>query len=157
MKRIVESFEATVFAHATEDEGKVLKSLLNILPEETDVKRSLLSGHYGNPIVKFCAKCRGRKAQNAFDLLLAKMSKEDLETLQEHLEKMIDPSCHLYLRLNKQEAYERRIVVSRGDDVIHVRVKILSRPAKASGAVRVVKEHIAEVLKCGEKEGAISS
>lgn len=152
MKRIVDNLEVTVFAHATENENKVLKCLQVVLPENIGVEKNLLRGHYGNPITKFFGKCRGKKAQSCLDDLIRKMSREDLKSLIENLKNKFDSSCHLYLRLSKQEAYEGKVKLSEGDDVIHVKVKVLARPAKVENATRIIRNYLLGVSGCVEKE-----
>jgi hypothetical protein len=146
MGRVVDGLEVDVLAHATEDEEKVLKSLREVLPDEVACERTVLRGHYGNPIVKIEGKCRGRKAQEVFDRLIGRMGKEELEKVVEDLERKIDGSCRLHLRLCKQEAFEGRLRLATGDDVIHLRVKIAARPARPERAAEVLREHIKGVL-----------
>lgn len=151
MRRIVGNIEATVLAHATEDESKVLKCFRIVFPEDVQIRRDMLRGHYGNPIVKFSGGCRGKKAQACFDSLVRRMSRRDLEVLVEKLGSKLDNSCHLHLRFCKQKAYDGNVKLSEGDDVVHVKVKVLARPAKAEKAAHDVRDYLLEVLSCEGK------
>jgi len=117
--------EIRVFAHATEDEEKVLAAVRNILPphvsENTTFKRLNLTGHHGNPIVLFEAKIRDKEHVKAFmEKLASSLSSLDKEVLASEIERHIDKGC-LYLRLDKQSAYmnETRLCTT---DPIHLRI-----------------------------------
>jgi len=117
--------EIRVFAHATEDEEKVLAAVRNTLPpqvsENITFKKSKLTGHYGNPIVLFEAKVKDREHVKAFlEKLAYSLSSLDKEVLAGEIEQHVDKGC-LYLRLDKQSAYvnETRLCTT---DPIHFRI-----------------------------------
>jgi len=143
----VEGFEASVFIHATEDEDKVLRGFGEVFPAGMGFKRTVLTGHYGNPIVKIEGRCKGRKAQEVFDRLVGRMERDDLREVTESLERKIDGSCHLYLRFCKQEALDGRLRLAGGDDVIHVKVKVAARPAKPDRAAKVLRDYLAGIVR----------
>jgi RNA binding exosome subunit len=117
--------DVRVFAHATEDEEKVLTSVRNILPEEmshdTIFQKNSLSGHHGNPILVFETKLADKQA---LPLVLDKLGKNmhslDKETLMRdlnlHLEKR-----NLYLRFDKQAAYLGELRFT-SNDPIHFKI-----------------------------------
>lgn len=113
--------DVRVFAHATEDSEKVLTAVRNLLPLELDeevvFKKTRLTGHHGNPIVLFEAKLVDKQALP--DVLrkigagLPSLDKEQLEgDLRLHLEKR-----DLYLRFDKQFAFQGEVRFSRDDPV----------------------------------------
>jgi len=117
--------DVRVFAHATEDEERVLHAVMNIIPEgivETvTFKKTHVTGHHGNPITLFEARIKEKKvAQAVFEKLasgLGILEKEQLNSeVKQHLEK-----GNLYVRLDKQSAYlnELKLAVT---DPIHVRI-----------------------------------
>ncbi|MEM2281821.1 MAG: RNA-binding domain-containing protein [Candidatus Bathyarchaeia archaeon] len=117
--------EIRVFAHATEDEEKVLAAVRNTLPqhvaENLTFKRSNLTGHHGNPIVLFEAKIREKEYVKAFlQKLASSLSSLDKEVLANEIEQHIDKGC-LYLRLDKQSAYLNEVRL-RTTDPIHFRI-----------------------------------
>jgi RNA-binding protein len=114
-----------VFAHATEDPERVLIAVRNLLPSESVdsvvFKRSVLSGHHGNPIVLFEARVKDRKlVQAVFAKLCSGLGLMDKEVLAGeilgHLER-----GNLYLRLDKQSAFLGGVRLGSVDPV-HVRV-----------------------------------
>jgi RNA binding exosome subunit len=113
--------EVRVFAHATEDEEKVLTAVRKTLPNEIGenaiFQKSSVSGHHGNPIVLFEAKFTDKQA---LPLVLEKMGNNlnslDKETLSSeiklHLEKR-----NLFLRFEKQSAYMGELRFSSYDPI----------------------------------------
>jgi len=131
MSKVALNAEVSTLCHATEDLDKVKVALMNVLPEEIrpelegTLSVSMLEGHYGNPI--FVLKVRIEKPELAEALLkrlLTSLPTGDLIVLERTLKLRLDPSGHLYLRLDKQRAYLSEIRVYDGDDVIRVRVKL---------------------------------
>ncbi|MCS7124376.1 MAG: hypothetical protein NZ932_03040 [Candidatus Bathyarchaeota archaeon] len=117
--------EIRVFAHATEDEEKVLAAVRNTLPQQVTenltFKRSNLTGHHGNPIVLFEAKIREKGHVKAFlQKLASSLNSLDKEVLSNEIEQHIDKGC-LYLRLDKQSAYLNEIRLCKTDP-IHFRI-----------------------------------
>ncbi|MBX5321486.1 MAG: RNA-binding domain-containing protein [Candidatus Bathyarchaeota archaeon] len=114
-----------VFAHATEDEDKVLSAVRNTLPpqisENITFKKSNLTGHHGNPIVLLEAKI---KEKDHVEALLKKLASGlnglDKEVLNSEIEQHIEKGC-LYIRLDKQSAYLNEIRLF-ATDPIHFRI-----------------------------------
>ncbi|MEM2412894.1 MAG: RNA-binding domain-containing protein [Candidatus Bathyarchaeia archaeon] len=124
-KTSVTHIEIRVFAHATEDEDKVLTAVRNTLPprisENITFKRSSLTGHHGNPIVLFEAKIRDKEEAKAFlQKLASSLSSLDKEALANEIEQHVEKGC-LYLRLDKQSAYLNEIRLCTTDP-IHFRI-----------------------------------
>jgi RNA-binding protein len=125
--------DVRVFAHATEDLGKVLTAVRNTLPQEvgenTVFQKTSLTGHHGNPIVLFQAKVTDKQA---LPLVLAKiatsLSALDKETLNSemklHLEKR-----NLYLRFDKQPAYMGELKFS-SNDPIHFKIHFKNKTSE---------------------------
>lgn len=114
-----------VFAHATEDSEKVLAAVRNILPVEVGenavFQKTMLTGHHGNPIILFETKLTDKQvlpvAFRKIGAGLTALDKEKLDSdLKLHLEKR-----NLYLRFDKQAAYQGEVRFSQNDP-IHVKV-----------------------------------
>jgi len=117
--------DVRVFAHATEDQDKVLKAVRGILPpEQVDTViygKSGLTGHHGNPIVLIESRIKDKHvAQAILEKLASGLSMMDKELLgkefMEHLEK-----GNLYLRIDKQSAFQGVFRLSTSDP-IHFRI-----------------------------------
>ncbi|MCS7114202.1 MAG: RNA-binding domain-containing protein [Nitrososphaerota archaeon] len=121
----VTHIDVRVFAHATEDEEKVLTALRNTLPPQASenmfLKRTSLTGHHGNPIILFEAKIKDKNHIKAFfENLASKLNNLDKEILNSEIERHVDKGC-LYIRLDKQSAYLNDIRLSPTDP-IHFRI-----------------------------------
>ncbi|MEM3769627.1 MAG: RNA-binding domain-containing protein [Candidatus Bathyarchaeia archaeon] len=117
--------DVRAFAHATEDEEKVLSAVRNTLPpqvsENISFKKSNLSGHHGNPITLFEAKIKERDHVKAFlEKLASSLSTLDKEILGSEIEQHIEKGC-LYIRLDKQAAYLNEFKFS-ATDPIHFKI-----------------------------------
>lgn len=133
--------------HATEDEAKVRKAMFSILSAGTEIptiQSTKLDGYYGEPIttLKYVIKNR-RPATEVFDNLITKLSSIDIYTLIEELPKRIDESKNLYIRIDKQKAYQARIVLERHDSL---RLKIkLQLPHKVD-PVETMRSYIEDMI-----------
>ncbi len=122
-----------VFAHATEDEEKVLTAVRNILPEEAhaeaDLQKKCLAGHHGNPILLLETKLR---AKHLLPSLLEKMAQGlsalDKQTLESNIKSHIEKH-NLYMRFDKQAAYQGRIRLSNYDP-IHFKIHFKNKSPK---------------------------
>ena len=124
--------DVRVFAHATEDPEKVLTAVRNILPEELSesivFQKTSLKGHHGNPImlcrIKLTDKQALPTALKKIGAGLATLDKEALEmNMKLHLEK-----GNLYLRFDKQSAYQNEVRFSQNDP-IHFKIHFKNRTA----------------------------
>jgi RNA binding exosome subunit len=113
--------DVRVFAHATEDPKKVLAAVRNILPlelgEVVDFRKTSLTGHHGNPIVVFESRLTNKKelplVLERIGERLTVLDKEALAgDLRRHLERR-----DLYLRFDKQAAFQGRVRFSQVDPV----------------------------------------
>ena len=110
-----------VFAHATEDQDRVIQALRNILPEDLATnaifKKTNLTGHHGNPIASIETELAERpKLPSALEKIgqsLASLDKEALNVeMKMHLEK-----GNLYLRFDKQQAFLGKLRFSSNDPI----------------------------------------
>ncbi|MEM1551238.1 MAG: RNA-binding domain-containing protein [Candidatus Bathyarchaeia archaeon] len=132
----VTHIDLRVFAHATEDEEKVLSAVRNTLPpqvsENITFKKSNLSGHHGNPITLFEAKIKEKDHVKAFlEKLASSLSILDKEILGGEIEQHIEGGC-LYIRLDKQAAYLNEFKLGTTDP-IHFKIHF-----KKSGMKEIV-------------------
>jgi RNA binding exosome subunit len=113
------------FAHATEDPEKVLTAIRNTLPKELGenaiFQKTSLTGHHKNPIILFETKLTDKQHLSAaLEKIAAGLSPLDKEKLDSeiklHLEKR-----NLYLRFNKQSAYQGELRFS-SNDPIHFKI-----------------------------------
>ncbi|MDD1769450.1 MAG: hypothetical protein LUO79_00010 [Methanomassiliicoccales archaeon] len=130
------------FCQATEDEEKVTLALRYASGAE-GVERSASEGYHGNKIVVLENAIRSKKKTDAF---FDRLSDSDVAQILETLEQRVNEECALFFRLDKQEAYLGRLVVTKGDDVISVRAKIECYPKRRENALEQARQYFGSIL-----------
>jgi len=131
-KKTISNLELSVFIHATEDPQKVLKAVNFILPEEyvEDVKyeKTVLSGHYRNPIVVMKASIQDtRRVSTLLRRVIGTLQLDDLATLSADFKNYLDSKGNLYIRFDKQEAFLGKIKLCTIDP-IRIKARINPNP-----------------------------
>lgn len=129
------------FAHATEDPDKVVEAVQRVLPaeylENITFKRRNLRGHYGNPIVLFEARLKGKEIiQALMENLAANLNTLDKENLLRDIAKRVEKGT-LYLRLDKQAAFLEELKLCTADP-IHIRIRF--RKNKTEDILQICRE-----------------
>jgi RNA binding exosome subunit len=89
--------------------------------------RSDLVGHYGNPITLVNARISDPTRIAAFiDGLARGLSDVDKDALSSEVNRHLDEKGALYLRLDKQDAFDGKIRLGRSDS-IRVQIKLRAR------------------------------
>ncbi|MEM0449507.1 MAG: RNA-binding domain-containing protein [Methanomassiliicoccales archaeon] len=134
------------FCHATEDEGKVMKALIFASGcEENNVGRMKCEGHHGNPIIILDVDIR---SSIEIRKVFSRLSKRDLQTLIDDLERRVDEECSFFFRLDKQNAFEGIMILgekNEGNDVIAVHGKIKTYPKSRKRALETMKEYLISI------------
>jgi len=142
MKRTFAGLHARAFCHATEDLERVRVAMINALGDvETRISRT--EGVHGNPIM--VVKTMIGDSGSIMDFM-ERFGREDLEELLRSLDSRIDDDCNLFIRIDKQEAYQGKVRLARGDDVISVRIRVMAFPARCSVASDVAREFLSNSL-----------
>jgi len=136
------SLSFRTFSQATEDEQKVVQAL-RFASGAGAVERSVSEGYHGNKIVILESTITSRKKIDSF---FARLSKDDIERILATLDPRVDEECALFFRLDKQEAYLEKLVLTAGDDVISVRAKIECYPKRRENALNVAQEYFQSLL-----------
>ncbi len=121
MGREIQSVEISFFAHATEDERRVVEKVSSFFSLPTP-KIELLEGHFGNRIARVIYHVTGQEATALFSLIASKLSKDDAKKILDDRVKNVDEHGALYMRLSKQELMSKRLVQAE-DDPVRVKVK----------------------------------
>jgi RNA binding exosome subunit len=139
-ERLIKTAEISVFAHATEDEEKVKQAIKRIAPYEHSFETQRLSGHYDDPITLLTSKALKKKeATDLLSNIIKKLSSLDKQTLLDELSNRVDPHGNLYLRLDKQRAFNGKITL-HVNDPIRIKFKF-QLPHKADPSV-TIREYI---------------
>lgn len=149
---MIHKISLRVNAHATEDEDRVKKALELFLPQNKIIEKSVVYGHFGNPIKIFQVDLKKKNECKYFiDFIKEKLNKEDLFNLNQEIADRVDNDCNFYLKFDKQCAYKGEVKLSSGrsfqslpnfasGDSIAVRIKIASYPAKRDKAIDIAKK-----------------
>ena len=119
-----------VFAHATEDQEKVLAAVRNTLPKELAesaiFEQTNLTGHHGNLIMLFEAQFADRKVlPAALEKIGSGLTALDRETFDSEVKLHLEKG-NLFLRFDKQRAFLGALRFSLNDPIhfkIHFRNK----------------------------------
>lgn len=133
--------EFRVYAHATEDEAKV-RQALDFATGGAEAEETSTEGHHGNPIHILVATLERPAAIRAF---FAKLEPGDIERLATEVDRRLDEDLFFHLRLDKQEAYGGRLRLADHDDIIAVRGKVASFPAKRERALPGLVEYLQDL------------
>ncbi len=125
--RGIVSVEFSTIVHATEDAGRVMEAVLNIIPSELrgsiSFTRRYLEGHHRNPIVMLTARVANKEMAKAIvKHLFTMLSRSERRELNLDLERSLDEENNFYTRLDKQEAVNGRVRLTR-EDPIRVKVR----------------------------------
>jgi len=129
------------FAYATEDADRVEAALRTFLPEEFPVERTESEGYHGDRILVL-----DTRVENADDVrhVLARLAAlEDIDRVLDELDERVDENCSLFLRLDKQAAYQGRVELGDG---LTLRGKVEAYPADKDRAVENAREALAEFV-----------
>jgi len=133
--------EVSFFAHATEDENKVVEAARNLLPatqvENVAFSKSSLRGHHGNPITLFEARFKEKEILSAvLETLSSGLSVLDKENLAREVELHLEKGS-LYLRFDKQVAFQGQFKLGVSDPI---RVRLRFKKNRLEDIVQFCKE-----------------
>lgn len=133
--------DVSLFAHATEDESKVIHAVQNLLPtkylDSITFKQQNLHGHHKNPIVLFETRIKDKEIIQAFvENLSSNLSIVDKQNLLDEISRHVEKGS-LYLRLDKQAAFQGNFKLCTADPI---RVRIRFRKSKLEDVIQICQE-----------------
>ncbi|HNX47553.1 MAG TPA: RNA-binding domain-containing protein [Methanomassiliicoccales archaeon] len=130
------------FGQATEVEERVRKAMTFSSGIE-DIKVEHSEGYHGNKIlIMTCTVSRKADIRSFF----RRLSRDDLSLLLDSIDQRMDEDGQFFFRLDKQKAFQEELVISSGDDCIHVRAKVESYPKRREKALENAKVMLQELL-----------
>lgn len=143
----VVSVELSTIAYATEDEDKVERAIQNLFPEgisEVSLKKQKLTGHHKDPLTLISTRIKKRReAALMLRSIIALLPPLDRERLLEELEDRVDESGHLYLRIDKQKAFEGSGALH---DVDPIRIKFSFRVPHKRPALEYIESVLTSLI-----------
>jgi hypothetical protein len=94
---------------------------------DAEIQIARTEGHHGNPITIVESSVESIEEIARF---FEKLAADDLRFVLDTLTSRVDEGCNLFLKIDKQAAYEERIRLGHNDDVISIRIKVIAFPAK---------------------------
>jgi RNA binding exosome subunit len=134
------TLHARTICHATEDPDRVEQAIRTLVGDAA-IESTEAEGHYGNRIMVMEVSLD--KDKDIVELL-SRLSHESLREICDTIDRRLDDSCNLFVRLDKQEAFRGILSLSDGDDVIALRIKIRAFPAKREDAASIFEEFVRE-------------
>lgn len=113
------SGEIDVIIHATEDINKVLTSIkkgLSLDLERLKIKRTDLSGHFGNPLIYLKIRLDKPAINSLLKNLFNRMSSHDKTFFLDNIDDFIHRK-RLYLRIDKQQLCKGNISLGESDSI----------------------------------------
>jgi len=142
-RKLVSQIEVAVFAHSTENTGKVKEAVKNLLlkPMSAEFKVGHVKGHYGNPISLITLTISNpTQAYEAFMGIISRLDEECKNRIAKTLKSRVDAKGNLYLRFDKQWAFKGKLQL-KDEDPIRVKVKF-----RKTGDVASVRGEISRYL-----------
>ncbi|MDH5806488.1 MAG: RNA-binding domain-containing protein [Candidatus Methanomethylicaceae archaeon] len=123
---MISSIFISAIVHATEDPNKVKTAMLNIIPSNLrsicEIQENYAKGHHGNPIIILNMNIRNSKiATEIFNYIINSFSKTYISLIKSNPNLYSDGNS-IFLRLDKQAAYNGVIQLSFSDDVIKIKI-----------------------------------
>jgi RNA binding exosome subunit len=127
--------EINLVLHATEDEGKVLQAIEDVLLVSSKrFSSSPSEGHFKNKIVLQKAILSSHEAGSLAKRVISLLNSADREHLSRLVHEYSDEKGNLYIRLDKQRMCQGRVSLSE-TDAIRIRFKPVKR-YKPSSAIQ---------------------
>ncbi|MDD1743162.1 MAG: hypothetical protein LUO85_00890 [Methanomassiliicoccales archaeon] len=136
------------FCQATEDEGKV-KLAIRFVSGIEDISVTRSQGFHGNPILIMEAEVKSKKR---IDAVFLSLGQQQIQELRDTLDSRLDDDSNFFFRLDKQLAYEGKIVLAGHDDVIAVKGKVKAYPNNRENAMKVIADYLEGLLSKGKQE-----
>jgi hypothetical protein len=128
--KVVHNIALEAFVYPTEDLKKVKKALSIVLPEKAKLKNEEVDSFYGPKIAKLTFWTdKAAEIKAMLQKIITELSKEDREAIANTIDERMNENGSLFLRFNKQKAYNGKLALDYKGDAIKTVIKIASFPA----------------------------
>lgn len=129
------------FVYENEDLDELKQAILNIFPD-AQIEVEEAEGMTENKILILSGVIDKKRHTKEFFNKLLELDGAVLDKLVEDLDKKVDESGNLFLRLSKEDAVDEKMTIVDSGDAIHLKIKIAAYPAKKEIAIKKLKEAI---------------
>lgn len=134
---MIHNISYRTFVYGTEEEEKVMTALSHLFPSILPEK-TINEDYFGNKITILTEKItKKRTNKDIIAFFNDNLSDEDKSVIREELSRRMDENGNLFLRFDKQSAFDEELKLTYSGDAIHVRIKIASYPASKENAIKV--------------------
>ena len=127
------------FVYEDEDLDELTDAILNIFPDAS-IEMEEAEGLTEDKIIILSGVVDKKRHTKAFFNRILELNQDQLDKLDNDVERKMDGKGNLFLRLSKEAAIEDEIEILDSGDSIHLKVKIAAFPAKKSIAIEKVRE-----------------
>lgn len=145
--KIAHSIKITVFVKEEENEEKIRKTLLSLLPfdlekEKIELKQSIATSFNEKKIRIFEILLIKDKHVNIFlENLINKLSKETKELILKQAESRIDDKCNFFLRFSKDKLIkENELWITDQGNCFHIKINLAVFPKKKENALEIIND-----------------
>lgn len=131
------------FVYEDENLDELKQAIFNIFPDAV-IEVEEAEGLTENKILILSGVISKKRHTKDFINKLIALDKAVLDKLVDDLDKKVDESGNLFLRLSKEAACDDKIVILDSGDSIHLKIKIAAYPAKKEIAINKIREAIFE-------------
>ncbi len=142
----VAKIEARAYSRATELPERVESAILNLIPEEfrkdVEVNTTYVEGHSGDDIQIIKVQLNNRAGSEAtLDYIFNSFDDRDRRRVHNSLLLRLNANCLFFLRIDKQAAFQGKIILADGPDVISVRIDIRKIPKCRQEDAKIMLEN----------------
>jgi len=133
---MIHNISYRTFIYGTENEEKVKKAVKTLFPKSSPLKEET-EGYYKNPVLILHDKIEKNREIKDFIQILKKLPSPNILN---DLNRKMDDKGNLFLRFDKQKAYQGDLQIVEHGDSIHVKIKMAAYPARKENAIKLARE-----------------
>ena len=136
---MIHNIKFRAFVYENESIEDITQAILNILPE-AEIESEEAEGLTENRIIILSGTLsKKRYTKTFFNTLIENV---DLDKFTNDLERKMDDKGNLFLRFDKNDAYDEKLTILESGDAIHLKIKIAAFPAKKEIAIDKITQAI---------------
>jgi RNA binding exosome subunit len=140
---MIHNISYRVFVYGTENEEKVREAIKTLFPN-SHPQTETIEGYFKNPVLILHDKLSKKRETKEFIKILQNLDSSTKKRVLNELNNKMDDKGNLFLRFDKQRAYQGDLKIIEHGDAVHVKIKIAAYPAKKEKAMELAKEIFGE-------------
>jgi len=118
-------------------------SAITFVSGAEDITFTKSQGFHGNPILILETVVKSKKR---IDSVFHSLGLQQIRDLRDTLESRLDDDSSFFFRLDKQAAFEGKIILTTQDDVIAVKGKVEAYPNNRDNAMKTMIDYLDNLL-----------